>query len=232
MKRNLSLSLMSLLLIGLGMTMSSCAKGNSSDVNQDKIYTIYDVFYNKNSDKTWVTARFQFGGATGTNLQLDSTSYVMFNSDTLPYNWLFACHFKEYAGRITTGTFKYENQNGQVFSNSVPTPDTLAFQPGFTTLHKNSANTITWNGSALAPNEAVSLFVGTWVWGQDALGYQDGDGATNIILGTNQMNNTALGSATVYMDRKKQVNVTQGTSVGGTISATFRATNTTVQVVN
>jgi hypothetical protein len=216
------------------MTMDSCAKANTSDVNQDKIYTTYEVFYNANSDKTWVTANFRLAGPTGTNLELDSTSYVLFNGDTLPYNWLFQSHFKEYAGRITTGTFVYENLDGDVFTNALPLVDTATFQAGFDTIKKSIANTITWNGTPLNPNEYVGIFVGSWVWGQDALAVQDGDGATNIVLGTGQLSPLALGNATVYMDRAKLVNATQAPPLGGggTIKATYRPINATVQVIN
>lgn len=215
-------------LIGL----KSCAKGNSSDVNQDKIYTIYEVFYNANDDKTWVTAKFQFGGLGGTNLELDSTSYVMFGTDTLPYTWWLGCHWKEYAGRITTGSFTYKNLDGDVFVNSIPTVDTIAFQPGFTTVQKSVANTISWNGTPLAPNEAVGIFIGSWTWGQDALAWTDSDGATSIVLGTSQLSSLSTGSATVYMDRSKQLNATQAPPEGGFVKTTYRAQNATVNVIN
>ena len=92
-------------LIFLAIFVQSCTKENASDVNQDKIYQYYEVFYNKNTDKTWVVARFNFGGPTGTILELDSGATVKFNNEVLPYNGLFAGHYKEFAGRVTTGSF-------------------------------------------------------------------------------------------------------------------------------
>lgn len=214
------------------LLVAACAKENASDVNQNKIYTDYEVFYNKNTDKTWVVARFRFGGATGTVLELDSGAYVTFNNDTLPYNALFMGHYKEYAGHISSGTFTYHNLSGQNFVNTLPVCDTLAFQPGFDTLQKSQAQTIGWAGPALAPNQGVGIFVGGWTWGDDALAYQDGDGATSLVLGINQMNSLPVGPATVYMDRQTELNVGQGTSEGGKIRAKFRAKNRVVQVVN
>lgn len=214
------------------LILDSCAKGLSSDVNQNKIYAIYEVFYNENTDKTTVSARFQFGGATGTNLQLDSTSYVTFNNDTLPYNGWVLCHYKEYSGKITSGTFKYANLDGDIFTNSISGYDTLGFQSGFDTIVKSQANTITWVGSPLAANETVSVFIGSWTWGQDALAAVSGAGNTNIVLGINQLNSVAVGTATVYMDRTYQVDVAEGTSVGGVIRGVYRPQNKVVQVIN
>ena len=212
--------------------LTSCEKEVSSDVNQDKIYTDYEVFYDKNTDKSWVVAKFRFGGPTGTILELDSTAFVKFNNDTLAYNGLFTGHFKEYAGRITTGTFTYTNVSGQVFQNSIPVCDTIAFPTTLNALSKSSAQTIAWVGSPLAANHAVGIFIGNWTWGQSALAYQDADGATNLVLGINQMAALALGSSTVFMDRQTEVSVSQGTSEGGKIRSKYRALNVLLQVVN
>lgn len=212
--------------------LTSCAKENASDVNQDKIYTDYEVFYNENTDKTWVLAKFRFGGPTGTILELDSTSYVTFNGDTLPYNILYTGHFKEYAGRITTGSFKYGNIVGQTYVNTIPAVDVLEFAPDFDTLKKSQAQTITWVGTPLAANESVGIFIGNGAWGQAALTWQDADGSTGIVLGITQMAALGLGNSTVFMDRQNEENVAQGTSKGGKIRAKYRALNRVVQVVN
>lgn len=220
---------LSLLVISI---LTSCAKENASDVNQDKIYTDYEVFYNQNTDKTWVVAKFRFGGPTGTILELDSTSYVTFNGDTLTYNPLYTGHFKEYAGRITSGIFKYENVAGQIFINSIPAVDVIAFASDFDTLKKTQAQTITWVGTPLSNDEAVGILIGNGAWGQAALALQDQDGATNIVLGITQMTSLAIGNSTVYMDRQHELNVMEGTSKGGRIRAKYRALNKVVQVIN
>jgi hypothetical protein len=190
------------------------------------------VFYNQNTDKTWVVAKFRFGGPTGTILELDSTSYVTFNGDTLAYNPLYTGHFKEYAGRITSGSFKYENVAGQIFINSIPAVDLIAFASDFDTLKKTQAQTITWVGTPLSNNEAVGILIGNGAWGQAALALQDLDGATNIVLGIPQMTSLAIGNSTVYMDRQHELNVMEGTSKGGRIRAKYRALNKVVQVIN
>ena len=214
--------------------MTSCAKEDSSDVNQDKIYCDYEVFYNANEDKTHAVARFWFGGPTGTLLELSDSSgaNVTFNGDVLPYNALYSGHHKEYAGKLTGGTFVYTNTDGTVFTNSTPSgADTLAFPADFDTINKSVAQTLAWNGSALGPDEQVSIFVGSWTWGQDASFYTSDDGATEVVMGVTQMANLALGTSTVYMDRYTGVDVTEGTSKGGRIRYKYRCPNATVQVV-
>lgn len=220
-----------LLSLTLGLTLVGCNKESSDDVNQDKIYTDYEMFYNANTDKTVVVARFKFGDATGTNLELDNGAYVLFGNDTLYYNVWYTGHAKEYAGQIPVGTFTYRDTEGNTFVNTTPGGQSIAFDPNFTTITKSVANTLTWVGNSLAPNETVGVFVGTsWTWGQDALFYQDTDGATDIVMGVNQMNGLATGPATVFMDRAIHLNVAQGTSKGGKIHYRYRAQNQNVTV--
>lgn len=220
-----------LALIALPFLLFSCEKENSEDVNQDKIYADYELFYNKNDDKTIVIARFKFGGPTGTNLELTSGAAVTFNGDPLTYNAFYVGHYKEYAGKISSGTFVYTDVDNNQYTNATPAMDTIAFQPGFDTIVKSQANTLTWIGSPLSANQSVGVFIGSWTWGQDALYYQNQSGATNIIMGVNSLSALALGSSTVYMDRSNETNVAQGTSEGGKIRSKYRASNKVVQVV-
>lgn len=217
--------------LAVAFSLASCEKENSEDVNQDKIYTEYDLFYNANEDKTYAIARFKFGGPTGTNLELSDSATVTFNGDVLTYNVFFVGHVKEYAGKISSGTFYYKDLNGNEYTNSTPPMDTIAFPNDFDTIVKSQANTLTWNGNPLAANQSVGIFIGSWTWGQDALFYQNQVAATNIVMGVSQLSSLALGSSTLYMDRSQKNTAIQGTSEGGNIESTYRALNKTVQVV-
>ncbi len=233
MKNYKLFSLAAIAILGLTVIITSCAKEDSVDVNQDKIYTDYEVFYNKNTDKSWVVAKFRFGGPTGTILELTDGAHVLFGSDTLPYVGWAGGHFKEYAGRITSGTFSYTDVDGSNFMNSIPGVDTLAWPASFDTIDKSVANTLAWDGPVLAANEHVGVFIGSsWAWGEDALFVQAADGANDIVMGITQLENLATGPATGYMDRTTDVAVSQGTSEGGRIRAKYRATNATLQVVD
>lgn len=207
----------------------SCEKEDSVDVNQDKIYCDYELFYNQNEDKTHAVARFRFGSATGTVLELsDSTNAsVSFNGDILPYNVWYNGHHKEYAGQLTGGSFVYTNTEGTVYTNTVPAASTIAFPTDFDTITKSMAQTLTWDGLPLTTNQHVSFFVGTPTWGEDALFFTGDLGATDIVLGVTQKANLALGNATLIMDRSTATDVTEGTSELGRIRYRFRCTNVT-----
>ncbi|MBD3638096.1 MAG: hypothetical protein HUJ25_12155 [Crocinitomicaceae bacterium] len=222
------------LMIGAGMLLVSCAKEDSNDVNQDKIWTEYELFYNQNDDKTHAIARFRFGGPTGTLLELsDSTgASVTFDGTVMPYNSWWGAHHLEFAGNVTTGTFLYTNTNGTQYTNSVPSgAESVAFPIGFDTIVKSQSETFAWAGTAIAANQHIALFVGSWTWGDDALFYTDALGATNLVMGVNAKSNLALGTATVYMDRVVKNASINGTPEGGIIRYKYRPTNAQVEVV-
>lgn len=227
MKRSIYLSV---LFLASTLIFSACKKEDASDVNQDTIYTVYELFYNANSDKTVAISRLRFGSPTGTLLELTGAANVTFNGDLLPYSALYSGHAKEYAGKIAGGSFIYTNDDSQTFTNTTPAMDTLSFPSGFDTIVKSQANTMTWVGNSLATNERASLFVGSWTWGQDALFFAT-YGATDIVMGINQLSNLALGTSTCYIDRVNEIAVSQGTAEGGVIRTRYRPLNASVQVI-
>jgi len=217
------------LLITIG-SFSSCVKESSLDVNQDKIYTDYELFYNSNTDKTVVVASFRFGGATGTLLELDNPAFVTFNGDTLAYNFIYRGHAKEYAGQLSGGTFSYTDGDENIFTNSTPTYESIQFPSDFSNLKKSEAYDLHWEGSSLSIDQWVGIWVGSWTWGKDAAFLQNVDGSDNIILGVQAISNLPSGTSTVFMDRATAKDVAEGTSEGGRIRSKFRANNVEIMV--
>lgn len=219
-------SVFTLLLSSLLFT--SCEVENSSDVNQDKIYADYEVFYNSNTDKTQIVARFRFGGPTGTLLELTDPASVTFDGEELPFNVLFSGHVKEVSGELNGGDFLYTNVDGETFENTVPLYNEIAFPEGVDTISKSNPYELQWEGSSLGTNEFAGVFLGSWTWGQDALAIEGAEGATSITIGTNNMSNLATGNSTAILDRWTGMELNEGTSEGGRIRGKFRTTNTDV----
>lgn len=202
----------------------SCVKEDASDVNQDKIYTEYELFYDKNTDKTIALARFKFGGITGTLLELDSTSEVTFNGDKLAYNAFFGAHVKDYSGLVSGGKFVYKNLKDEVFENTVPAFESIEF-PAIDTIRKNAAYTLSWTGTALKPDQEVGLAINGINQADAQLFATDLDGATSLILPLNKLQALGTGKATCVMDRWTILKTIDGTPEGGTIVGKYRAKN-------
>ena len=216
----------------ISAALFSCTGESASDVNQDRIYTEYEQFYNSNTGTTTVIARFRFGGALGTILELDSTDNVKFNGDDLPYSIFWGAHVKEYVGNIAPGTFVYTNLDGNVFTNTVPTFETIDFPSNFTELSRSTPYDFQWTGTALGQNQEVGVFVGSWAWGDDTWNFTNSVGATNMVFGINSLSNLPLGTSIVYLDRTTRKTNIQGTSRGGVIKGKFRAPNRVINVID
>ncbi len=214
------------------IALTSCTGESAGDVNQDRIYTEYEQFYNSNTGVTTVVARFRFGGPLGTLLELDSTDNVKFNGDVLPYNIFWGGHAKDYVGNIAPGTFVYTNLDGNVFTNTVPAFESIGFPSSFTELSRSAAYDFQWAGTALSQNQEVGVFVGSWAWGDDTWNFTNSVGATNMVFGINSLSNLPLGTSTVYLDRTTRKTNIQGTSRGGVIKGKFRAPNRVINVIN
>lgn len=102
----------------------ACARDNSSNVNQQRVYTHYSLNYDMSSSKVEGVSRFNFGGSTGTYLQLDGNSNVTFNGEKMDMvNGAFndVYYTKTVSASAPAGTREfvmvYTDNNGKTFEN-------------------------------------------------------------------------------------------------------------------
>lgn len=206
---------------------TSCQRESSADVNQDRIFTHYELFYNANEDITYARAWFRFGSITGTQLELASPSEVTFEGDKLSFNKLLAFYEKKYAGLKTSGTFIWEDTEANVFTNTV-TINPIDFGVMPDSIARNAALTIPWTGDALGTDEVV----GTWINGENE---GDAQAAITIETGTNQlivpankMSQVGAGPGKIYLERRSAPALVSVTGAGGYGAGVYRATTKNV----
>ena len=201
---------------------SSCQRESSADVNQDRIFTHYELFYNANEDKTYARAWFRFGSVTGTQLELAAPSEVSFNGDKLSFNKVLAFYEKQYAGLKAFGTFHWEDTEGKVFDNELNI-NVIDFGVMPDSIVRTAALTIPWTGSALGADEVV----GTWINGEN-----EGDaqaaitietGATALIVPLNKIEKVGAGPGKIYLERRFSPALLDVTGAGGYGAGVYRA---------
>lgn len=214
--------------LGVVTIFSSCEPEDSADVNQDRIYTDYELFYNENSDVSRLLASFRFGTSLlGTVLELEDPAGVTFNGREMPYETFLLGHSIEEAGQVTSGSFVYTNVDGEVLTNSLPGYNEIAFPSDLEEISKQSAFELVWEGPALVANEDVSVFVGGFDT-EDALFFTDTDGATSIVLGRDELERLTLGENTFYMERALRVDPDETPEAGGRMRVRYRTENVTI----
>jgi hypothetical protein len=231
MKKNVSVFFLLIILTGLLTHLTSCKSEPSSDVNQDKIYTEYELFYDANQDKTYARAWFKFSNITGTLLELASPSKVTFNGDVLTFNSTLAYYEKEYAGKISSGTFVWTNTDGVSKTNSISMTTIDYPTTGLDTIHQDSSYELHWVGDSLSANQHVILTVTAQI-NESTLQIfsQDDINSKSIILAKNQLQLLPVGGIHLYMDRSYTPSLTQLTTAGGTIKGRYRPVNKLIQL--
>lgn len=212
----------------IGATLFSCQTEDSASVNQDRIFTTYELYYDANTDKTTARATFRFGSAVGTNLELSSPAEARFDNDVLSFNAIIGAYEKEYPGFKTQGTFRYTNNDNEVFTNQVGGLKPIAFPADFpTAISRSNAFTITWVGDALAAGERVDVVLTSA--GSSPLVRiftQAQPAATAIVLGADQLGQFPAGAAvTVAMYRYRVTDLAQKPEAGGFFSGRHQPLN-------
>jgi hypothetical protein len=219
-----------IVILFIAITVTRCASENSSDVNQDRIYAEYELFYNANTDKTYASVIFRFGNPSGTQLELTSPSEVTFNGDVIPFDQGFSYYRKEYSGNVTSGTFVFTDTEGNTFTNTVSTDRTLAFPAGLDTIHNANSYTMTWVGDSVVADEHVDL----WMDGpqQNNIEYfmQNLLNTNSFVLAANKLQALGVGATNCSMERRWEQDAVGVTGAGGKVRVKYKAHDVTIQV--
>lgn len=205
----------------------SCESEDSSSVDQDRIFTGYELFYNQNTDKTYARAQFRFGNAVGTTLELAEGSNVVFEGEELGWKPLLAYYELELAGFVNTGTFAFTDTEGTTYQNAIQINE-IDYPSNLTTIDRSSAFELAWTGNALAADETVVLTANGENEGDARIFTTNTDGATSIILGQNLLSQIGVGLGTLWMDRTFEPDIQDAPSAGGYTKGRYRPTNASV----
>ena len=220
MKKITRLLFITVIVAGYISLFTACKSEPSSDVNQDKIYTEYELYYDGNADKTYARASFKFSNIAGTLLELEAPSEVTFNGDVLTFNSTLAYYEKEYAGLISSGTFIWTDFNGTSYTNAI-SMDTITFPAVIDSINKDSSFELSWIGDSLSANENVILTM-TDASLSVQIFYQNDVNSQSIILAANQLQYLLDGSATMNFDRRYLPGLTSQNTAGGLITGRYR----------
>lgn len=221
-------------LIVYATTLISCQSEESADVNQDRIFATYEVFYDANTDISYAKAQFRFGDIAGTTLKLSSPAEVRFNGDLLTFNETLAYYEKQIAGYVNGGEFQYKDTAGKLYVNAITNLKKPTIPSSFTQVDRSKANTFTWTGTPIENKELMVLDIFNTGQTNLQLFYQASVGTTSITLPINQLAILASGTnnATAVLNWSRTDALTQATAVGGYIKVTSKDKSKIISVIN
>jgi hypothetical protein len=213
------------------LVFTACQEPESSaSVDQDRIYVAYELFYNQNTDITKARATFRFGNALGTPLFLATGSEVSCDGELMSKILDGITIYEvDFTGMKDSATFKWTDTDGKEFYNKIYMTE-IAYVDSIDEIPNDAAFELFWDGDALADGENVSLLV-------DAAGTAsqlfntNNIGANSIILSKLQLEKLPEGEATLFMDKKHEIDLQEATSAGGTIFSRYRPTNKVVDIL-
>lgn len=214
-------------IFAMAILLPACKK-KVVEIDQNTIYTVYELYYNANTDKTVAIALFRENGMGGNMVDLKSPASVTFNGDIMEWSPDYSGYAKEYSGKLTAGTFVYKNTDNIVYTNTTPLMDSLVDPHSFATIYRVNPYNYAWTGNPIAQHERINLHIGSWWWNSDGYVSAVSVGATSITLSTNQLNAIYPGVLKTYLERLNTVSLTQGTAAGGEIRTRYMAPNVMV----
>jgi hypothetical protein len=216
-------------IISMSLFHVSCNREESKNVNQDRIYTIYELYYNANEDITYARATFRFSNEFGTKLKLSDPSAVYFNNQILTFKEGLAYYERAFAGFLNSGDFLWKDIHGKIYNNSISV-NTIDFPASLASINRANTSELTWVGDPLQANELVTLWVNGPYEGDAQTFTQDNMGSSSVLLARNKLQLIAAGNGFLMMDRIYKPALTDRTEVGGKIKGRYRAVNRTVVI--
>lgn len=209
-------------LMGLALMFAiGCDSESSEDVAQDRIYTFYRFIYDASSNTTTAEARFTFGSLTGTRLELSSNSSITCNGQPLTQTTEFinqAVYEAEFSGKVTSGEFKWTDNDGKLFTNSITIPDSLDYPDGLTEIDRSVSFDLVWQGNTVSPSEDVRCIINNIHVFTQAI-----NGSTTVTLPTSRLTNISAGTANFKLNRVKNIQLTEKTDAGGLAEGVYGA---------
>lgn len=203
----------------LYLAFASCKMDETHDVNQRKIFTEYELFYNKSEDRTYAKAQFRHKKSNGNVLRLTSPSFIHFSDAPLEYNTLTQSYEKIFDGFIEKGEFLWEDLDGNRYRNFITlTPIEIK---DIQELNTQLGETITWSGAPLRNNETVMLFLIPDSPGAPRYVMEETD-KDHFTIPTSFSSSYSGQTARVIIQRTHSSEPGQKTEAGGKLSGRYR----------
>ena len=216
--------LLTFLCVSIGISLSllvGCGSESADDVVQDRIYTYYRFSYDAATNTTTAQARFTFGSLAGTRLTLGSNSNITCNGQPLTQTTELlnqTLYEGSFTGSVASGEFKWTDNDGKVFINTVDIPTSIDYPTGLTTIDRSASVDLEWQGDPVSPSEDVRCIINNVHVFSQAF-----NNATTVTLTTSRLQNISAGVANMELNRVKNSQLAQKTAAGGLAEGVYRA---------
>lgn len=220
--RSIKLKKALFLFVVLAAGFSACKKEVSKNIDQDKIWTYFELYYDGSVDKTYATATFRFNSITGTRLMLSDPSTVLVDGAEMEWIADEGYYQNVFDGLKSSAEFRWVDLDGKSFTNSIDIHE-VQFPSVLSDLHfGDTASYFFWDGAALDTNESMAITV-DGVGNTDARIFStDSIGAILIVLDSVKLSQVDSGIVSLVLNRRYSPPLLEGTSSSGVITGRFK----------
>ncbi len=236
-----------LLTISFCLIVSACNQASvetisSNTVQASQIFQIYSVEASKS--RTEIIAAFRVGGATGTTLELAAPAQILYNRQPLPVSAPSNLIGTNYRMKGTdyrtfselyqpTHEFSYTDADGKTYVNSISLAPLELSAKGATSLENEKPTTITLSrivGSDETLTIAIDSIIDDEIPTNENSVYLNEKRNEVVITPEYRQTKQLKPQAELQIKIKKNANITNGSPLGGSISAVYSAAPLTVNV--
>ena len=212
----------SVILLVVTFAAAGCKKEISKNIDQDKIFTQYELFYDQTENVTYATATFKFSSNYGTKLMLSDPSTITLDGIEMDWDNDNGYYQNQFDGFKSTATFHWVDLDGNSFTNTIDIRD-IALPATIDNFHfADSVTYFMWNGSALDSSENVTLTI-DGVGETDRRDFRlDTVGATTFTLDSVQLSQIDSGMIQLFLNLRYSPALTEQTSRGGSITGRYQ----------
>jgi len=210
---------------GVGADNSGCQSTPSSSVKTESIRTNYWMFYKSETDTSYARAQFRVGSDIGTTLELSAPARTAFDAKPLAWNAFIDWYELNLAGKVTTGTWSFTDNEGKTYTNKLPASLEARLPESFpATLPQNAAFDLAWDGEPVQEGETMEVIVA-----HDANRlqffalFEKAVGARSFVIPPTELKKLPLGRTAIALQRHRDHTLEQGTGAGGKITTTFES---------
>lgn len=226
MKRTttLGIAMMSLLFF------TACKKEASINIDQNRIYSDYEVTFSEMTNQTVTRASFRVDHNSGKKIELTYPSRVGFNDENLAWRNLGGTYDGTRYGNHLNGHFTYFDVDQNSFVNTGAEVNPIDVPFGINNINKNGNFFLPWTGAVLQSGETVKVIIS----GGDQTGSKTftatAIGSSYISLEQYKLNQLVAGTAKIQIQREKVSGLEQSNLSGGRITSIYQGRKVTINI--
>lgn len=211
---------------------TACKKESSINVDQDRIYSNYNVVYDQHSNRTSVNATFRVDHNSGKKIELTYPSRVGFDGEAMSYKKLAGYYDLSRPGYLLNGEIVYFDIDGKDFSNSGHNISGIDIPVGLTSISIGGNFFLPWAGGAIESGETVTVTISGGSQSSSKSFTANSVGANYIVLDQFDLQNLELGTANIQIQRSVSSSLVQSNLAGGRITSTYKGRKVTINIFN